>query len=205
MGRKRCKKAEPRRIDQQVGACHARLPLLESFCTCLYVSKFLQLTLKVDYFKLTLSSQEMARSGWVGSFLKSLLNTGLNFKENGIMPYMSHLYLQETSSRLSILCLNVLGLVATREHEMASRAAWFQSPIFFMFYQVFQKRIPNENKEARMKEIYLDHLSKYIFEFDTTFYMTQWLETLCAHIRNPYDSGNTILPGSMKKVGACDY
>lgn len=177
-----------------------RLLLLESICTCLYVSKFFQLSLKVDYFKVMLSSQEVAQPGWVGNFLKSLLNTGLNFRENGIVPYMSHLYLQETSSRLSILCLNILGLVTTREHEMASRAVWPQSPVFFMFYQAFLKRIPNDRKEIRMREVYIDHLSKYLFEFDTTFYMNMWLETLCAHIRNPYDSGNTILPGSMKRV-----
>ena len=47
----------------------------------------------------------------------SLINSGLRIKENGYIPYVSHMYGQENEYRLSVLSLNILNRLLIRQHR----------------------------------------------------------------------------------------
>lgn len=54
--------------------------------------------------------------------------------------------------------------------------------------------------DIQVESLTVDHLTKFIVSFDDMFIIKSWMVALMQNIRNPHDTANTLLPGSMKKV-----
>lgn len=95
-----------------------RLSVLEGMLTVMYLAEYFGKELGLDYLGFYMSSRETAQPGFCQSFLLSLVQTGLKLRENGVFPYLSHLYTQETETRVSVLSLTLFAKFITREHHV---------------------------------------------------------------------------------------
>ena len=156
----------------------------------------------INFFRLYLSMHHTLDEGFIPNIIKSLMNTSIYYKDNGLLPYTGYLYGQETDSRASTICLNILNILITREHEIANTMNWSSNKVYRIVYESIRDRLLDSSKQPPdgMNIYSIDYISKYIKEYDTAYYLTMWIDGLYKNIRNPYDSENTILPGSMKKV-----
>lgn len=179
-----------------------RMILMEALIAVIYCGEVMGRSNLVNPFIFYMSAYETVKSNWTQRLILSLINTGLKVKENGYLPYVSHLYIQENETRSSVLSLSLLAALTTREHKIdAVSQALDVDP----FMNLIAASLGDQSSltGGQLPSLYsmkIDHLTKYLTLFDDVHSLTIWLSSLYQNIRNPLDYSNTILPGSMKKV-----
>lgn len=175
--------------------------MLEALAAALIVGRVLSGAAGIDYFLFFLSAQEVVRPGWVPAFCLSLLNTGLKIRENGMLPYVSHLYSQENETRASLLSLDILGLCLTREHRINQVKCFLDNDgLAFLFLTAVLEDRQSTGVNLDQTQLFkIDYFGKWAMEHEEPINLAQWAAALYTNIRNPYDTANTLLPMSMKK------
>lgn len=179
-----------------------RILALEALTAVIYCGEYFSKYTLINPFILYLSGLNLAKSMWDRRLILTLLNTGLKIRENGYLPYVSHLYLQENETRSSVLALSLLSILITREHKIDQVVQALETNEYVqLIVATIGEEITISGKEfPSIDEVIIDHLTKYISLYDEVGAITPWLQSLYSNIRNPLDYSNTILPGSMKKV-----
>lgn len=180
-----------------------RMLVMETLMAVVYYGEILGRETLVNPFVLYLSAFQLAREEWAKRFILSLINTGLKIKENGMIPYVSHMYIQETETRTSVLTLSLLSILITREHKIDAIGQALEKDHFtnLIIAAIGEEISVGTGNLPTIDDLKIDHLTKYISLFDDVHTLTVWLTSLYSNIRNPLDYSNTILPLSMKKVG----
>jgi hypothetical protein len=182
----------------------SRLVVLEGFLTAAYLSKFLVRGSKLDYFHIYLSFKTNLDGLFTGEVIQSLLNIGLRIKENGYLPYVSLLYLQELETRMSVIALNILSLLVTREHYIDRvKTQILHDPLMnLMILNIMNEKEKGEIDQVR-EVCRRDNLAFYLVMSTEIFNVNIRLTGLYNLVRNPYECENTLLKGSMKRVRFC--
>lgn len=179
-----------------------RMVVMECMLTSLYLGETMAKRTKVNYFLQYYCTYELANYWWSRRIIYSLLNLGLNIRENGYLPYVSHLYIQDNQARSSVLALNLLALLITREHKIDHVSIAFGSDklLDMTTLAVINLAAEGEREKLSINSFRTDYLTKFVSTIEDEMLMDTWLTSLYNNVRNPLDSSNTILPMSMKKV-----
>ncbi len=123
--------------------------------------------------------------------IKSLLKTGCDYQENGMLPYSAFFFKEkmENSLYLSSLCLNISQLLLNEESE-ASRNEYKNKETYIPLY-LTKIYIKNHQFviESSLRDVFEDEL-----------FMQATLESLSNNIISLYYSNKSVLPNSYKEV-----
>lgn len=179
-----------------------RMLIMECMLTALYLGEIMAKVSNVNHFLQFFCTYELANPLWSRRLIFSLFNLGLKIRENGYLPYVSHLYIQDNETRSSVLALSLLALLITREHKIDHVSAAFESDSFLniMAVSVYDMAQDDDKAKLTINSFRIDYLTKFVSMIEDDNTIDTWINALYNNVRNPLDSSNTILPLSMKKV-----
>lgn len=200
-----------------------RMVLLESVISLLSFSVYQNNSF--NYFLFFLSSYEKRKPGFCSLFLQSLIHQSMSYQENGALPYGGSIGGNSDTLRTSSISGLIASICLTREHQMQAITDEFDTN--FKLYQIREHLTASSEEDKDIMEqtddpervdtltnrkggngeefnFKRDYLAKYIQGEDDEFKLRVWLDKFLKILRNPYDSEQTLLPGSMKRTELFD-
>lgn len=165
-------------------------------------------------------AHERKQIGFVKMTALSLITTALSYNENGLVPYIGHYYKRNNKVRVAMLASNISGLILTREHQIDLISGKLAKDFRLVLIQNYMKEVTIDvekleldliesaiekiKKDQEEFKYSVDHFAKFIaLENDETI-LLNWANQCVKIIRNPYESQNTLLPGSVAKTELFD-